>query len=99
MIETKITHHETANGGEYRAEVEGSDKIGRLTYKNRDGGKVRVADHTLVPPAIGGQGVASNLVDALVEDARRHDFKIVPQCSYVEAKFRENPDWSGLRAA
>ena len=37
------------------------------------------------------------LVEALVADAREQGFKIVPACSYVAAKFDENPGWSDLR--
>ena len=92
-----ITHHDNGNSGEYRAKVEGSDAVGRLTWKKREEG-VRVADHTLVPEEIGGRGVAGALVKALIADARENNFKIVPQCSYVEAKFDKNPDWSDLRA-
>ena len=46
-----------------------------------------------------GQGVAQVLVEALVADAREQGFKIVPQCSYVEAQFRRHPEWADLLAA
>nr|WP_245228732.1 GNAT family N-acetyltransferase [Pontixanthobacter sp. CEM42] len=90
-----ITRHEEDASGEYHAHIEGTDAIGRLTWVLRNG--ARVAEHTLVPREIGGRGVAAALVDALVEDAREHDFKIVPQCSYVAKKFERNPEWSDLR--
>ncbi len=93
----EITHTDKGSSGEYVAHVPDSDVAGRLTWKAR-GDDVRVADHTLVPPEIGGRGVAAALVDALVADAREQGFRIVPQCSYVEAKFRRNPDWAELRA-
>jgi uncharacterized protein len=91
-----ITHHDQGARGEYHARVEGSDRIGRLTYGRT--GDVVTADHTLVPPEIGGRGVAVKLVEALIVDARKAGFRIVPQCSYVEAAFRRNPDWADLRA-
>lgn len=92
----EITHEGNAAHGEYRATVPGSDAVGRLTWKARGG--ARIAEHTLVPPEIGGQGVAAALVDALVRDAREDGFKIVPQCSYVEAQFRRHPEWADLLA-
>ena len=91
-----ITRHEEGDSGEYHAHIEGETAIGRLTWVLKDG--ARVAEHTLVPREIGGRGVAAALVDALVADAREHDFKIVPQCSYVERKFERNPEWNDLRA-
>lgn len=82
--------------GEYRAQVAGSDHVGRLTWVLRDG--VRVAEHTLVPPPIGGRGIAGELVKALVADAREQGFTIDPQCSYVAAQFVRHPEWADLRA-
>lgn len=82
--------------GEYRATVPGSDAVGRLTWIAR--GQARIADHTLVPPEIGGRGVAAALVDALVADAKGDGFKIVPACSYVAAQFKRHPEWSDLLA-
>lgn len=93
----EITRHDNGKSGEYHASVPGSDKVARLTWKARGEG-VRVADHTLVPRDLEGRGIAAALVDALVADARAQGFRIVPQCSYVAAKFARNPDWADLRA-
>lgn len=98
MDNLKITQHAGDGGGEYHASFAGSDDTGRLTYKIREEG-VRVADHTLVPPSMRGRGVAAQLVERLVADAREEGFKIVPQCSYVEAAFNRNDEWSDLRAS
>jgi predicted GNAT family acetyltransferase len=92
----QITSTGDAASGEYRATLPDTDAVGRLTWKAR--GEARIADHTLVPPEIGGRGVAAALVDALVADAKEEGFKIVPQCSYVEAQFRRHPEWSDLLA-
>lgn len=96
MDETTITRHGGGDAGEYRAHVEGSQHIGRLTWVRR--GANRVAEHTLVPSEIGGRGVAARLVEALVADARAEGFRIVPTCSYVAAAFDRHPDWESLRA-
>ncbi len=99
MSEVTITHISDETRGKYTAEVAGADETGKLTWKARGGdSNVRVADHTLMPPAIGGQGVAAKLVDALIADAREQGFKIDPQCSYVAAKFKRNPEWADLLA-
>ena len=101
MDGTTITRHDSGAHGEYRAAVSGSDAIGRLTYQRRkseDGRDTLIADHTLVPSEIGGQGVAAKLVEALIADARVSGDKIDPQCSYIEAAFRRHPEWAELRA-
>lgn len=96
MSEPVITHHETRNGGEYRATVEDSEAYGRMTWVQTGDG--RLVDHTIVPPEIGGRGIAARLVEAIVADAREQGFKVIPQCSYVVAAFDRHPDWADIRA-
>jgi len=100
-----ITHHVQGQGGKYIAEIEGETATGYLEWEPQGGppdddtaNEVRVATHTIVPSAISDRGIAGLLVNRLIADARDKGFKIVPQCSYVAAKFDENPDWSDLRA-
>ncbi len=97
MAEVSITHQDRGDSGRYVAAVDGSEHSGHLDWVARGEG-VRAATHTLVPPEIGGRGVAAKLVEAMVADAREHGFRIDPLCSYVEAMFRRNQDWGELRA-
>ena len=95
-----ITHHVVGQGGKYIAHLEGEDAKGTLEWEpgdEVDGREVRIATHTIVPEAIGGRGVAAELVERLVADARKQDFLIRPDCSYVAKKFEEN-DWDAVRA-
>jgi predicted GNAT family acetyltransferase len=96
MSEVTITRENHDGKGTYFAHVAGSGSVGRLTWVERGG--VRVAEHTLVPPEIGGRGVAAWLVEALIADAREQGFRIDPACSYVAAKFDQHPEWANLRA-
>lgn len=96
MVGVTITRHEDGAEGEYQAHVADSEAIGRLVWVDRDG--VRYAEHTLVPPVIGGRGVAGRLVEALVADARENGFKIAPACSYVAAAFQRHPEWADVKA-
>ena len=91
-----ITRTDETSHGAYRAELPGSERAAELTWRAL--GPLRIADHTFVPPAMRGQGVAQELVEALVADAREQGFRIVPQCSYVEALFRRHPEWADLLA-
>ena len=99
--ELTITHHVQGQGGRYVAVVAGAAEEGYLEWEpgeDRAGAEVRVATHTVVPRAIGGRGVAAALTERLVEDARRQEFLIRPDCSYVASKFGDNPDWAALKA-
>ena len=93
-----ITHTGTAERGEYIATLPETATTGRLTWHLAPNGRDRIADHTLVPTEIGGRGIAAQLVEALVADARAQGFKIVPACSYVVAAFRRHPDWADVAA-
>ncbi len=97
MTEVTISRHGTDRAGEYHAHIAGEPAIGRLTWVKR--GNVRAAEHTLVPPEIGGRGIAGMLVEALIADAREQGFKIDPVCSYVAAQFKRHPEWAELRGA
>jgi len=61
-------------------------------------GEVMTITHTIVPPAIGGRGIAGGLMKAALEHARKQGLKVDPQCSYAEAWIRRHPDYADLRA-
>lgn len=91
-----ITRTDETTHGAYRTEVAGADKPAELTWQAR--GKARIVDHTFTPPEARGQGIAFELVKAIVADAREQGFTIVPQCPYVAAQFRRHPEWAEVRA-
>ena len=92
----EIFRENHASHGAYRADVEGAARQAELTWVAR--GNARIANHTYVPHEARGKGIAAALVDALIADAREQGFKIVPQCSYVEAAFRRHPEWADVLA-
>ena len=92
----EIERRDRVKHGEYLAHVPGSDAPAKLTWTLRDG--VRRAEHTSVPHELRGRGLAGELVDALIADARREGFRIAPDCSYVARKFADHPEWDDLRA-
>lgn len=95
----EIVAIDQGRAGEYHARVAGSDEISRLSWTGHDGpdGPVRAANHTLVPRALEGRGIARRLVERMVADAREQGFRIDPRCSYVDALFRRHPEWADLR--
>ncbi|MDY8109478.1 GNAT family N-acetyltransferase [Fulvimarina sp. 2208YS6-2-32] len=81
-----IEHEPGTGGGRFVT----SGGASELTYRRRDEETV-VFDHTFVPPAERGNGIAAKLVDAGVAWARAERVKIVPQCPYVDVLFKRNP--------
>ncbi|RKF20524.1 N-acetyltransferase [Altericroceibacterium spongiae] len=88
--EDHVTH------GAYTVALPNSGEQAELTWQAA--GEARIADHTYVPDAMRGKGIAAELVKALVADAREKGFTVVPQCSYVDAAFRRHPEWADILA-
>ena len=72
--------------GRFEAVVEGATAY--LTYE-REGGTVAMT-HTVVPPSIGGRGIAGELTRTAVDWARAEGLAIDPRCSYVRAWLGKN---------
>jgi uncharacterized protein len=97
MERVSITREMDARRGRYVARIEGSSAEAELTFVRAEPG-VLVADHTLTPVPLRGRGIATQLVERLVADARREGFRIRPTCPFVAALFDQRPDWSDLSA-
>ena len=61
-------------------------------------GEVMTITHTGVPPAVGGLGVASALVEAALTTARSKGWKVMPACSYAAAWIDRHDHFNDLRA-
>ncbi|EGY80862.1 GNAT family N-acetyltransferase [Peptoniphilus indolicus] len=68
---------------------------GILQFVEKDG-KID-AQHTIVRPAMEGQGLAGELVKRLIADARAEGKKIIPTCSYVNKKL-QGEEFDDVRA-
>ena len=92
-MDVTITREDSEGGGRYVAKVEGATGIGELTYRRRSADVV-VANHTGVPASLQGKGIAAQLVERLVADARAEGFRIIAACSYVAAQRKRRPEWA-----
>ncbi|WJS86857.1 GNAT family N-acetyltransferase [Paracoccus sp. TOH] len=82
-------------GNRYVARITGIDAEGEITFTRR-GPAVISADHTGVPEAMAGRGVARALLDFMLRDARQNGFRIVPLCPYVRGQYARHPEWADL---
>ena len=89
-----IEHEASRNQGRYTIRLDGGP-LAEMTYRRLAPDLIAI-DHTLVPSEYRGQGVAQQLVERAVADARRDGFKIIPICSYAVAQFRRHPEWEDL---
>ena len=65
-----------------------------ISYRKR--GDDVVIEHTYVPPNLRGKGIAANLTQDALLEARRLGWKIVPDCSYVENFILRNPEFNDV---
>ena len=91
-----VEREEDLNRGRYFIKLS-PDAEAEMTFRKADNNTI-VVDHTGVPPAFEGRGIAAKLVNKMIEDARKDGFKINPVCSYVVAQFRRHPEWADLHA-
>ena len=65
-----------------------------LVYRLR--GQSLVIEHTGVPEAIGGRGIAGDLVRTALEYARAQGLRVVPACSYSAEFVKRHPEYADL---
>ena len=88
---TPDVHHDP-DARRLHTRVEGHEA--ELRYSLRDGRMV--IDHTGVPDAIGGRGIAGILVQAALDLARARGWRVVPACSYSAAYVQRHPEYADL---
>ena len=55
-------------------------------------------DHTFVPVALRGGGIASQLTEHALRYAREHGFKVIASCPFVAAYLERHPEQRDLLA-
>jgi hypothetical protein len=76
------------------ADIEG--QAAYITYRERDG-LVLELDHTYVPRALRGGGIASQLTAHALDYARERGYRVVPSCPFVAAYLQRHPEYRDLR--
>lgn len=65
-------------------------QVAELDFEVKD--NLLNAYHTGVRPELEGQGIAGRLFNEMVNYAREKNYRVIPSCSYILAKFRRRPD-------
>ncbi len=93
MNELPAIHHDRA-GQRLYLELDGHQA--EVTY--RLGEACMVIEHTRVPEAIGGRGLAGRLVQAAFDQARIEGWRVEPACSYAQVWVERHPHYADLLA-
>jgi uncharacterized protein len=86
----------THNIARHRFETSVEGHLCVADYQLRD--NVMWMTHTGVPPAVGGRGIAAELVRVALAWAARQGHSVEPSCSYVEAYMQRHPETQKLLA-
>ena len=84
------------NKKEQRFELEVEGHIAFAAYEKD--GDIVVFTHTVVPPALRGQGVGSRLVEGALSQVRAAGGRVRPLCTFVAGYIAQHPQWGDLRA-
>jgi uncharacterized protein len=80
-----------------RFELDADGSTAFVNYRI-DGGTITLL-HTETPVALRGRGIASRLVQGVLDDIRARGLKMVPRCAFVCAYIAKHPEYRDLVAA
>ncbi|MEG1405403.1 MAG: GNAT family N-acetyltransferase [Alistipes sp.] len=79
---------------EQRYEIDLGESMATADYTRAPG--IVTLVRTYVPPQHEGEGIAAELMRAVLEDVRAKGLQIVPQCSYTAQYIARHPEWEEL---
>ena len=82
------------NRAKERFEIWIDGALSELDYRLQ--GHTFVIQHTGVPPALEGHGVAGRLMQAALDYAAGESLNVLPLCSYAAAYIRRHPHYNNL---
>jgi predicted GNAT family acetyltransferase len=85
------------NTEKHRYELEIDGHVAFIVYRRRDNGTITLV-HTEVPKELGGRGVGSTLVRAVLEAVRAEGLKLVVTCPFVSAWMDKHREYDDLLA-
>ena len=77
-----------------RFEIQAGEHLAVLEYQ-LDNDNI-VFTHTLVPAALEGQGIGSQLAKAGLDYAKDNLYRVIPLCPFVEAYIRRHAEYQPL---
>ena len=69
--------------------------LAKIEYIIANNGHIYLT-HTEVPVALGGQGIATQLVEKVLTDIEEQGLDLVPLCPFVIGYIQKNPEWQRL---
>lgn len=78
----------------FEARDDDGRRLGLVEYVRSDG--TITLTHTEVDPAVEGQGIGSQLAQAVLDRARTEGLAVRPECPFIRRWIDRHPDYSDL---
>ncbi len=95
MSDASFEYEVVNNESKRRFETVVNKHLARIDYVMRGDDQI-VFTHTIVPFSLKGQGIASHMARNVLDYAREHDLRVVPQCPFVRAYIERHPEYQDL---
>ncbi|MHA4844198.1 GNAT family N-acetyltransferase [Flavitalea antarctica] len=93
-MDNNIQHIQNGSGGFFYYIHEG-ERTGEVHYQMLEEDKM-IIDHTGVDEEMEGNGIGTNLLEALVEYVRAKKIKVIPKCSFAHSSFERIKEWQDV---
>lgn len=91
MAKHKLTDNTAMQ--QYEFDVDG--QLAVIEYMKPGKGIIYLT-HTFVPETLSGQGIGTELVEAVLQDVKRQGLAAVPQCEFVAQYIVRHPEWEEI---
>lgn len=88
MDEIKLTLNDRGHGAFYI--MDGEERIGEMDISINE--NTLTVYHTEVAPEAEGKGLAKQMLQDIVDHARKNKLQVIPLCPYVHAQFKRHPE-------
>lgn len=89
----RLTYHQDDRRSRYEARS-GETVVGVVEYSLRD--RTMIIVHTGTKPEFRGNGIAALLSTYVLDDARRHGLRVVPECPFTAQFIADHPEYADL---
>jgi predicted GNAT family acetyltransferase len=95
-LEGNVMADLTDNVARHRYEMTIDGAVAFIEYRMEADHVVLV--HTEVPETLSGRGIGSAIARAVLDDARAHGRRVVPECEFVASYIERHPEYANLVA-
>lgn len=83
------------NVDEKQYEFHVGKNVPKIEYIITNNGEIYLT-HTEVPISLEGQGIGSQLAEAVLKDIEQKNLRLIPLCPFVAGYIKKHPEWKRI---